>query len=100
MRRPDFVTNEDIQRWSDIIDSDPTFPKDYADQVILREVCYAGLWLSEKLQALDCPLDLVFRIQWTAGKISFGRDAWEVHQQMLNDYIDNKLIFEADKDLN
>lgn len=100
MRRPDFVTNEDIDRWSSIIEADPTFPKDYADQVILKEVCYAGLWLSESLQAIECPDEMIIRIQWTAGRLSFGRDVWEVHQKMFNDYIDNKLVFESDKEMN
>lgn len=96
MKRPDFVTNEDIDRWSKIIDEDPSFPKEYKDLSILKEVCYAGCWLSESLTALQCPEELIFRIQWTAGRLSFGRDPWEIHQNMFNDYVNNDLTFEEE----
>ena len=98
--RPDSVTREDIVRWQEIIDKDPTFPKEYLDMALLMGVCYAGCYLVEKLQLLECPEHLITRIQWTAGKLSFGKDPWEVHEQMLNDYIDNKLVFEIDPELN
>ncbi len=99
MARPEFITNEDIARWSEMIDADlsPTL----AESAIIKEVCYAGLWLAEQLHFLKCQEELIIRIQWTAGKLSFGRDPWEVHQQILDDYINNKLVFEEDlSDLN
>lgn len=99
MSRPEFVTHEDLERWSEIIDTDPRVPRHVAQQVLIREVCYAGLWLVEKLQDLDCPEDLIVRIQWNGGKQSFGRDTWEVHQKLLADYIDNKLLFEDDPEI-
>lgn len=71
MTRPDYVTNEDIERWQNNIDNDPTFPKEYAEEVQIKEVCFAGLWLVEKLQALDCPDEIIARIQFTAGSLSF-----------------------------
>lgn len=71
MKRPDYVTYEDIERWQDLIDNDSTFPKEFKDEIILKEVCFAGLWLVEKLQALDCPDEIIARIQYTAGKLSF-----------------------------
>lgn len=94
MRRPDFVTPEDIARWSDNIDKDEKLPKSLVDLAIIREVCYCGLWLAEELDKLKCPPEIIVRIQWTAGKLSFGRDMWEIHLQMLEDYKVNKLIFE------
>ena len=34
MPRPEFVSNEDINRWSEIIDNDPSFPKDLKEYEI------------------------------------------------------------------
>lgn len=96
MKRPDFVTNEDIIRWSEIIDNDSTIPASFATSPIVREVCYAGLWLQEKLIEQNCPDEIIYRVQFTAGKMSFGRDAWEVHQQIFQDYLNNSLVFEDD----
>ena len=31
-------------------------------------------------------------------KLSFGRDVWNVHQDILQKYQDNELIFEEDPD--
>ena len=101
MSRPENITNEDIIRWEEIMKDDPllkSLPSGLAESPILKEVCYAGLWLSERLMDLSCPLHLSLRVQFHAGKLSFGRDAWEVHQQILQDYIDNKLMFETDPD--
>lgn len=99
MSRPEFVTNEDLARWSEVIDNDPKIPSYVAQAAIIREVCYAGLWLVEMLQALNCHDDIIVRIQYQGGKQSFGRDTWEVHQKLLSDYIDNKLLFEDDPDV-
>lgn len=87
MSRPEFVSNEDISRWSEIIDNDPSFPKDYSQQVILKEVCFAGIWLVEALQVTNCSDDDIQILQWNAGKLSFGRDPWEVHIKIYNDYL-------------
>lgn len=101
MSRPNFVNNEDILRWSEKIDSD--LPSDMADNAIIREVCYAGQWLVEKLFDLKCPLDIVSRIQYTGGRLSFGKDPWAVHQELLEAYQNNELVFEDEanfEDLN
>lgn len=98
MSRPEFITNEDIARWSDNIDSDPEIPDEITDSAIMREVCYAGLWLLEELEKLQCTPELMVRIQYSAGQSSFGRDPWEIHQLFISNYIDNKLIFEDDPD--
>jgi hypothetical protein len=97
MPRPSFVTNEDLLRWSEIIDKDPLIPSSIAQNAIIREVCYAGQWLSEKLTELDCPDHLVGQMMYTAGRICFGRkDPWDIHQEMLRQFIDGTLEFEMD----
>lgn len=98
MPRPNFIKEEDIKRWSDSIDNDPNIPKDISNFTVIKEVCIAGLWMSEELQKLNCPESLIVRIQYTAGKISFGKDPWDVHQQILNNFINNKLDFEEAPD--
>ena len=101
MSRPNFVTDEDIVRWSKEIDNNTLLPKEVAKSALLREVCYAGLWLSEQLIKLQCPMSLVARIQYSAGKASFGRnDFWEVHQQFLNDYEKGELDFAPESNSN
>lgn len=96
MNRPEFVSSEDIDRWSKNIDNDPNILKSIASSPIIREVCYAGLWLSEQLEKLKCPEHLIIRIQHAAGGLSFGRDIWEVHQQVLESYKNNELEFEIE----
>ena len=96
MNRPEFITNEDIARWSDNIDRDPYFSPALLCSPLIREVCFAGLWLTEKLEKLNCPPTIITRIQWTAGKLSFGKDIWEVHQEILEKYKNNELVFEED----
>jgi len=96
MTRPKFITNEDITRWSNNIDQDPYISTAMRENETIREVCYAGLFLIEELEKLKCPNSLINRIQYTAGKLSFGRDIWEVHQDILEKYKNNELIFEEE----
>ena len=98
MPRPEFVTDKDIARWSHNIDNDVNLPKELIESPIIREVCYAGLWLREELDELNCPDSIALRIQYTAGQISFGRDVWSVHQDIIEKYKANTLIFEDDID--
>lgn len=100
MPRPNFVSNEDINRWSEIIDNDPSFPKDYSDQIILKEVCFAGIWLIEALQILNCPANKIETMQWEAGRLSFGRDPWEVHLKIYNDYLESKINHQKNLNIN
>lgn len=97
MPRPDFVTNEDILRWSEKIDQD--LPPNLASDAIIREVCYAGQWLVEQLRELQVPEEIMARLQYTAGKLSFGRDPWDMHRGLLLAYEDNQLDFETDSEL-
>jgi hypothetical protein len=96
MPRPEIVTNEDIARWSEEIDNDKNLSPTLAQNPIIREVCYAGLWLAEELEKLQCPEEIMTRIRFTAGSLSYGRDIWEIHQMILDKFISNELEFEDD----
>lgn len=100
MPRPDFITEEDILRWNKAIDSSPQIPKEMAQSALIKELCYAGIYLSEQLVNLKCPDSLIFRIQFSAGKASYGKDPWDVHLQFLEGYKNNELDFEEDTNLN
>jgi hypothetical protein len=97
MPRPEYVTNEDIFRWDEKIDEDPNMSPAMRDSPIVREVCYAGQWMAEKLTELNCPDHLIGRMMWTAGELCFGRkDPWAIHQEVLNSFIDGTIVFEID----
>jgi hypothetical protein len=97
MPRPESVTNEDITRWSESIDNDPAIDPILIQSPLLREVCYAGQWLADKLEEIECPGHLIGRLMYTAGSLSFGRkDTWEVHQEILSGYIEGTLEFEPE----
>lgn len=97
MSRPESITNEDLLRWDETIDNDPFLTPGMAQNAIIREMCYAGQWLADKLNDLNCPDHLVGRIMYTAGRICFGRkDPWEVHQDILTRFVSGTLEFELD----
>ena len=102
MPRPNSVTNEDLSKWSDTIDSDPLISEGLAQNPIIREVCYAGQWLADRLTEVDCPDHLIGRMMYTAAQMCFGRkDPWEIHQDILNRFIDGTLEFDMDpEDIN
>jgi hypothetical protein len=97
-RRPDFVRDEDILRWSNNIEKDPNIPPLVLSSTVLREVCYAGLYLAEELDKLKCPEEIIIRIQFTAGRLCFGRDPWEVSSYLIESYKKDELQFESDPD--
>lgn len=99
MSRPLFISEEDIHRWDESMKNEVGLPKEALSNSILKEVCYAGLWLAENLALLNCPEDLILRIQFTAGRLSFSRDPWEVSQEILRLYNENELIFEDDNSI-
>jgi len=98
MPRPIEVNVEKIAEYDEMIDNDPNFPEGMQNNKLVREVCYAGLYMCEQLEALGCPEALMVRIQYTAGKQSFGSDPWEVHQEMLAQYKNNELKFDLEPD--
>ena len=98
MARPSFITNEDIVRWSKEIENDTNLPKDLIKLPIIREICFAGLWLNEELAKLSCPNSLIEKIQLSAASASFGKNNfWYIHQTFLENYKENKLNFNIDK---
>jgi hypothetical protein len=94
--RPAFVTENDIERWDIELEGDHTLPTELFDNPTVKEVCYAGLWLCEQLEDLKCPPEYIVRIQYSAGKCSFGREPWEVHQKFLESYKLNDMQFEPE----
>jgi hypothetical protein len=96
MQRPEFVTTEDIDRWSETVDNDETLPPGFATEPLLREVIYASFWMAENLKKEKCSDELITRMQYTMGSLSFGHDPWEVAQEMLQAYKDNDIEFEVD----
>ncbi len=96
--RPDFVTQEDIDRWSEIVDNDVNLPKFLTQSPLVREVFYAGLWLGEKLREAGCSEANAVKIGYLGGQLSFGHNPWQVHQELWDDYINNRIEFEIDYD--
>lgn len=100
MARPDFITDEDIARWTkdieDDSENDPELYEQLSQHPDLKETCFAGLYLVEELDKLQCPGELIFRIQFTAGKMSVGRDPWDISVYILEKYKNNELVFEDD----
>lgn len=90
------LTQDQLLEFNKIIDDDQYLSQELKNTPVIREVCLAGLWLSKELEKLNCPQLLIVRIQWTAGNLSFGRDAWEVHQQILQKYKNQELTFAED----
>lgn len=102
MARPEFITEEEITRWDQEIKEDAAHDEELYHQLSqhpeLKETCYAGLYLVEELDKLGCPDELIFRIQFTAGKMSFGKDPWDVSVLILDKYKNNELVFEDEPD--
>jgi len=97
MRRPDFVSDDDIARWSKELDNDTTISSDLISEPILKEVCLAGMWLNERLEELGCPVELITRIQFGAGRYSYGRDIWMSHKKFLDDYNNGIVYIDFDR---
>lgn len=96
MKRPDFITDEDIKRWSEVINLEPAHVREFASFEAGREVLYASFWLAEHLQEEGCPPEIITRIQYTMGSLSFGHDPWEIAQEMLEAFKNNEMEFEFD----
>lgn len=94
--RPDFITNEDIARWSENIDNDSKIPSFLKNSAVVREVMLSGLWFAEQLDSLGCPRDRISQLQFTAGRYCFGRDPWQAHQEFLDFYKNNQIEWEED----
>jgi len=90
------LTDEQLIKFNNCIDNDQFLPQSCKDNPIIRDLCRSGLWLCEQLEKLKCPEELIVRIQYSAGKASFGHDCWDVHQQFLDGYVNNQLDFETE----
>ena len=92
MPRPIDLTTEKLIEYDVIIDNDPLLDNLLANNPVIREVCYAGRWLCDKLKAINCPDYIIGTIMCCAGVASFGcEDTWEVHRIMLDQFIDGSL---------
>lgn len=99
MPRPIELNFEKIQEYDERIDNDPLMDVHLAQNPIIREVCYAGQWLADKLNELNCPDHIIGRIMYTAGELCFGRkDPWQIHQEILHQYLDGTLEYEMNSD--
>ena len=97
MPKPPTVSSFDIQRWDAIIDNDPLLTPSMSSNPVIREVCYAGQYLNERLIDLNCPETLIGQIMYSAGKMCFGKpDPWDVHLEALQAYVDGTLQIEDD----
>lgn len=99
MKRPDFVTDEEISRWTEELENDELTPSPFKDEVLLREIIFSGMWLVEKLQDLDCPDHHIVQLQFAHGFESFGVDCWKKAEEILLAYENGEVDFsEADED--
>jgi len=95
MYRPEYITEQDIERWNQVLLKNSDIPLSKIPSIIL-ELSYAGFWISEFLEKLNCDPVLITRIQFTAGKYSFGKDIWKAHDEILQLFINGELSFEEE----
>jgi hypothetical protein len=98
MPRPIFDPQR-IAHWDTIIDEDPMIADTFKTSTVLRDVLYAGLYLSEELLALGCEPHLAVQIQFTHGYASFGNDPWEKAEELLRAFRNDELEFALDPSL-
>jgi hypothetical protein len=94
MARPNFITNEQITYWSDLIDNDDTLSSFLKDSALFREIMYAAHWMIDELEKLNCPDHQIVQLQFTHGFEAFGCDPWEKAQEILSAYKNGELEFE------
>jgi len=80
--RPEFITPEDIARWDENLNNDQILKdavgEDFYKDPLVREVLYAGLWLTEELRAKNAPELFIVASQNVLGTKSFGADPWQI----------------------
>jgi hypothetical protein len=95
MPRPLSISNDQLSQWTLEISEDPFLGEQVLQHPIFKEVLLAGKWLSEQLSLLQCQEELIVRITYTAGQLSFGRsDPWEIVENLLQQYQQGTLQFE------
>lgn len=93
MKRPDFVTNEQITRWGEALDKDSLVPDFFKKAELLREIMFAGFWLMEELVKLKCESHVIVQVQFTHGAMSYGNDTWQIADDLLTAYKKGELVF-------
>lgn len=93
-----FLSDDKYIEYTEKLKEDFSISDSLRENPIFREVCLAGYYLIDQLQELGCPELDIIKLQWHAGKCSFGRDPWEIHQQVIQDFKNDKLEFEPDED--
>ena len=95
--KPDYISQEQYDKWMDLVSKDPQIPSDFKQHPVAREVCIAGHFLKQELDALNCPNDLQLRIFYTFGQLSHEADPWDMAQLIIKEYKDGTLVFENDE---
>jgi hypothetical protein len=92
------LQNSDITRWNLNILND-SLANEISQNAILKEICYAGYWLTEQLTLLKCHSNIIDQIIYSSGTQCFSQpDPWIIHQNMLNHYLNNELEFDFSED--
>lgn len=88
--RPEFVTDADIVRWDEHIDSDVELQKVLNGTIParLREVLRACRWLTEEMTSREISEFEIAGMQHALGVQSHGADPWQVAQEIRNLYIE------------
>lgn len=97
--RPKYITQEDIDRWTSYMKSDPNITNDLLNNKDFCEFYYSAMYLDEQLVILECPDELIVRIRNSAAKNSIDKDSWKIHIKILKDYKNSKLLIEDDSSI-
>ena len=84
MPRPDEVTQEMIDRWEEgLKELPPDIPPEIMRMPKIKETCYAGNWLGDKLRKAGAGEDDIESICFAAGQKMLFSDPWDVAQEEL-----------------
>ena len=95
--RPPFITNEIIEEYKlcivdkEQIDKFVSLLTDKQKEIVY-EVIYAGVYLALELRKLNCPEELIFRTQFTAGEMSAEKNTWDVSQEIIEAFKKGEII--------
>ena len=96
-----FVSDEQLVEIDARIDSDQFLDPALAKNPVIREVCRAGVWMSDCLVAAGCDEEMIGRLVYTAGSLCYGRpDPWKVHRELLGKFAVGELEEALDKQSN
>lgn len=97
MPRPEFITSEQVIAWDLNIQNDKMIPEYLKNNPIILEVMRSGLWVAEELDKLGCDRVMITQLQYTHGRLCFGRDAWEQASLIVNDYAAGNFTINKDE---